>query len=263
MLAAVVLAQPEPEPVEVMAELEEYPEQEVDRDQEADPEQDPEVEPTYLEDIPEDVVGGTVAKPNSWPWQVSLQSSRGSHFCGGTLIKKNWVMTAAHCVDSPGLSRVVAGEHDLQTSSGREQNINVARVYIHPRWNARRLASGFDIALLRLSSDAQLNKYVALGFLPPSGQILPNNNRCYITGWGLTSTGGSLSPQLKQALLPVVDYKTCTGPDWWGRTVKRNMVCAGGGALSGCNVSENNKTEQFCMLFLPPTMCDVRPMCGL
>lgn len=65
-----MLAQPEPEPVEIMAELEEYPEQEVDRDQEAEPEQDPEAEPTYLEDIPEDVVGGTVAKPNSWPWQV-------------------------------------------------------------------------------------------------------------------------------------------------------------------------------------------------
>lgn len=46
----------------------------------------------------------------------------------------------------------------------------------------------YDIALLRLSSDATLNSYVQLGSLPPSGQILPNNNLCYVTGWGRTSS---------------------------------------------------------------------------
>lgn len=46
----------------------------------------------------------------------------------------------------------------------------------------------YDIALLQLSSEATLNSYVQLGSLPPSGQILPNNNLCYITGWGRTSS---------------------------------------------------------------------------
>lgn len=46
----------------------------------------------------------------------------------------------------------------------------------------------FDIALLRLSTEATLNSHVQLGSLPPSGQILPNNNLCYITGWGRTSS---------------------------------------------------------------------------
>lgn len=43
---------------------------EAESEPETDPEQDPEVEPVFLKDGPEDVVGGTVAKPNSWPWQV-------------------------------------------------------------------------------------------------------------------------------------------------------------------------------------------------
>ncbi|XP_056292616.1 elastase-1-like [Pseudoliparis swirei] len=92
----------------------------------------------------------------------------------------------------------------------------------------------FVLALLRLSSDASLNSDVQLAALPPNGQVLPHNNPCYISGWGRTQTGGQLSAQLKQASLPIVDYKTCTSYGWWGSTVKNSMVCAGGGRNSGC-----------------------------
>lgn len=42
------------------------------------------------------VVGGRAAPAKSWPWLVSLQH-QGQHFCGGALIAKQWVLTAAHC----------------------------------------------------------------------------------------------------------------------------------------------------------------------
>ena len=48
-------------------------------------------------------MGGEEASPNSWPWQVSIQAKkpvgfyRRSHICGGTLINKEWVLSAAHC----------------------------------------------------------------------------------------------------------------------------------------------------------------------
>ncbi|XP_020485046.2 elastase-1 [Labrus bergylta] len=195
-------------------------------------------QPRYLEDNLERVVGGEVARPNSWPWQISLQYRSGSRFyhtCGGTLIQRGWVMTAAHCVDSNREWRVVIGEHDLNSNSGMEQIKTVSRVYIHQGWDSSNVANGFDIALLRLSSDATLNSNVQLGSLPPSGQILPHNNLCYITGWGRTSTGGSLSSQLKQAFLPLVGHETCSSGDWWGSTVLPIMVCGGGGAEAGCN----------------------------
>uniref|UniRef100_A0A672J227 pancreatic elastase n=1 Tax=Salarias fasciatus TaxID=181472 RepID=A0A672J227_SALFA len=195
-------------------------------------------QPRYLEEMSQRVIGGEVASPNSWPWQVSLQFvSDGSYYltCGGTLIRANWVLTAAHCVDTSRTWRVLLGEHDLFSNSGREQELDVSQVFIHSNWNSDSLDSGYDIALLKLSSSATLNSYVQLGSLPPSGQILPNNNLCYITGWGLTSTGGSISAQLKQAYLPLVDYKTCSSSGWWGSTVKNTMVCGGGGAESGCN----------------------------
>ncbi|XP_029358703.1 elastase-1-like [Echeneis naucrates] len=195
-------------------------------------------QPRYLEDSLERVVGGEVAVPNSWPWQISLQYRSGSryyHTCGGSLIERRWVMTAAHCVDTARTWRVVLGEHDLNTNSVTEQIATVANVYIHPGWNSGSVANGYDIALLRLSSEVTLNSYVQLASLPPSGQILPHNNFCYITGWGRTSTGGSLSATLKQAHLPLIDHATCSSSSWWGSTVKTTMVCAGGAAEAGCN----------------------------
>ncbi|KAF3690115.1 Elastase-1 [Channa argus] len=80
-----------------------------------------------------------------------------------------------------------------------------------------------------------LTSYVKLASLPRFGEILPHNNPCYITGYGRISTGGSMSSRMKQASLPIVDHQTCTSSGWWGSTVKTTMICAGGGAQSGCN----------------------------
>ena len=58
------------------------------------------------------VVNGQDAAPHSWPWQISLRV-RGGHICGGSLIRDNWIVTAAHCVDSnpnPSGYTVVVGK---------------------------------------------------------------------------------------------------------------------------------------------------------
>uniref|UniRef100_A0A8C9WFZ2 pancreatic elastase n=1 Tax=Scleropages formosus TaxID=113540 RepID=A0A8C9WFZ2_SCLFO len=186
------------------------------------------VKPQYMEALQDRVVGGSVAKPHAWPWQISLQYlSRGSYYhnCGGSLVRRGWVMTAAHCVSIGRVRRVFL---TLYMGSAIEPLffcLIVVTVY----------AIKDDIALLRLSSNVTLNSYVQLASLPTPGQILPNNNPCYITGWGSTQTGGPLSDVLKQAYLPVRNYETCSRSDWWGSIVKKSMVCAGGSRNSGCS----------------------------
>ncbi|KAK2495576.1 hypothetical protein MC885_001107 [Smutsia gigantea] len=197
------------------------------------------------QDFPGDarVVGGTEASRNSWPSQISLQYLSGGswhHTCGGTLIRQNWVMTAAHCVDSQMTFRVVVGDHNLSQNDGTEQYVNVQRIVVHPNWRSSNVAAGYDIALLRLAQSVTLNSYVQLGVLPREGTILANNSPCYITGWGRTRTNGQLAQTLQQAYLPSVDYAICSSSSYWGSTVKNTMVCAGGdGVRSGCQGLSN------------------------
>ncbi|XP_029803795.1 chymotrypsin-like elastase family member 3B isoform X2 [Suricata suricatta] len=141
------------------------------------------------------VVNGEDAVPYSWPWQVSLQYKKDGAF--------------------------------HHTCGGS---------LIAPDWvmTAGHCVSN-DIALIKLSRSAQLGDAVQLACLPPAGDILPNGEPCYISGWGRLYTGGPLPDKLQQALLPVVDYDHCSQRDWWGSSVKKTMVCAGGDIHSGCN----------------------------
>ena len=52
------------------------------------------------------IVGGTDAKPGDWPWQGMLRTSSGFPFCGGTLVKPEWLVTAAHCIETQTTSSV-------------------------------------------------------------------------------------------------------------------------------------------------------------
>lgn len=62
------------------------------------------------------VVGGVNAEKGSWPWQAIIKLN-GKGICGGTLIAKKWVLTAAHCMKVSG--REVA-ESELEVILGKQ-----------------------------------------------------------------------------------------------------------------------------------------------
>lgn len=46
------------------------------------------------------IIGGHDAPPEKYPYQVSLKTSGiNTHFCGGAIISKKYVITAAHCLE--------------------------------------------------------------------------------------------------------------------------------------------------------------------
>ena len=46
------------------------------------------------------MVAGEEAVRGSWPWQTALvKKDLGLVYCGGTLIHRQWVLTAGHCIE--------------------------------------------------------------------------------------------------------------------------------------------------------------------
>ncbi|XP_073670702.1 ovochymase-2 [Paramisgurnus dabryanus] len=188
------------------------------------------------------IVNGEPAKAHSWPWQVSMQvwpesqpSPTFFHTCGGTLIHKNWVMTAAHCfiryADELHRWKMCLGKHNLTFSEPNEQCFNVLGIYRHEGFRYPNVPTvEFDVALVRLDGEALATDFVNFACLPSVEEVLPGGKACYATGWG-DETGNSTAPKVAEALnqvaLPVVPYDTCKRMDYWWFQVKPSMICCG------------------------------------
>uniref|UniRef100_A0A671XJ82 Zgc:100868 n=1 Tax=Sparus aurata TaxID=8175 RepID=A0A671XJ82_SPAAU len=198
------------------------------------------------------ILGGSqVAPAGAWPWQVSLQTG-GSHFCGGSLINNQWVLSAAHFVD-------IATPVELSQSLGRQsqEGLNpnavsrtVAQIINHPNYNPSTFDN--DISLLRLSSTVEFNNFIRPVCLAASDSTFFNGTDSWVTGWGTIGSGVPLpSPQnLMEVEVPVVGNRQCNCDYGVGR-ITDNMICAGlreGGRDScqgdsgGPMVSKQNRT---------------------
>ncbi|XP_067035363.1 MAM and LDL-receptor class A domain-containing protein 1-like [Acropora muricata] len=173
------------------------------------------------------IVGGTVARPGSWPWQAMLlRASSRTQFCGGTLVSNKVVITAAHCVPGGAASfKIRLGAHYRTSSStGYEQDFDVDKLIVHPSYGSP-LRFSHDIAIVKLSRSALLNKRVHPACLPFAVPPPASGTRCWITGWGTLSSGGSQPNQLMQVSVPIVSRQQCNGA--YPRKIHDSMVCAG------------------------------------
>ena len=174
-------------------------------------------------DIKHEIVGGVVAEKGEFPFQVSLQSTSGSHFCGGSLIKKNWVLTAAHCVGRN--MQIVAGLHDQKDRTGTE-TFTPKRVIPHPQYNRSTL--DYDYALIELSADSQFRPVD----LNSSEIAIPEGDQpaynVWTAGWGATREGSySLPNLLNKVEVPLVTTKVCNESVAYNNKVTDRMICAG------------------------------------
>ncbi|NXU88268.1 TMPS5 protease, partial [Xiphorhynchus elegans] len=204
------------------------------------------------------VVGGADVPPGRWPWQVSVcQGSQ--HRCGGSVLAREWILTAAHCVHRypwgspcppqvPVLaalwsvlmcSCVLLSSRRLQASAWlvfagfithgslrQEAGVSVQEIIHHPLYNDNSL--DYDIALMKLRVPLNFSSAIRAVCLPPSHQDLLQGTQCWVSGWGYTTPDqAQVAGTLKEALVPLIGTKRCNSSCMYSGELTARMLCAG------------------------------------
>ena len=117
------------------------------------------------------IIGGENADPHQFPFQVAL-TYYDYFFCGGSLITRNHVLTAAHCTDymvqvgAAGSDdfQVLISEHDFSDMGDCQYSVGISRIIQHPNYNASNL--DFDYSILELERPVSCSQYVSPVCLP-------------------------------------------------------------------------------------------------
>ncbi|CAH1255087.1 PRSS2 [Branchiostoma lanceolatum] len=169
------------------------------------------------------IVGGEQASAGEFPYQASLQQ-HGNHFCGGTLLNSQWVLSAAHCQVSANSLTVVLGEHDLSRNEGHEQTVQAQQVIVHPNYNDNTLNN--DIMLIKLQHPVTINNWVSPASVPSS--MVSPGTMLTVTGWGNTLSSGSNYPdRLQKVDVPKIARADCNAANAYDGEITNKMFCAG------------------------------------
>lgn len=180
-------------------------------------------------DAEERIIGGDETTVYDFPHQVSIRNRPifcpqcpYSHFCGGSIIAKDKVLTAAHCVDDREAKTfaVVAGSNNRAGADGFI--VKVKAIYMHEKYDIWSVDN--DIAILHLAQELPMTyktQPIEMADVLPAAEELAT-----ITGWGETVLNGDYSDQLRFVDVPILDHNECQSAYKY-ENITNNMVCAG------------------------------------
>lgn len=184
-----------------------------------------------------EIVGGAPTSIGTRPFQVALFP--GGSICGASIIHPNYLLTAAHCLDSltPGDPLSVRVGSSTYNSGGTVRSGTfpsggaIENVAIHEDWDP--WASSNDLAVVVLTNPLPMSSNVQRVRLIEPGAAMnrfwTTNKPAIVSGWGTTCwLSCNLSTGLRQVSVPVVSNATCGSNTAYGSWFNgTTMVCAG------------------------------------
>jgi len=177
------------------------------------------------------IVGGTDVPAGKYPWLVQLQVGTG--LCGGTLIRPNWVLTAAHCLAELGGTNQAVFAPDIDVLVGSValdggRAIGVTQAIIFPDYAVGSRGELIrDVALLHLAEAVDITP-IPLATATEVEAALAAGQLATVAGWGATSEGGDVAETLQEVSLPLVTNAACANLLREFFTITDVMLCAGG-----------------------------------
>uniref|UniRef100_W8BJ10 Serine protease easter n=1 Tax=Ceratitis capitata TaxID=7213 RepID=W8BJ10_CERCA len=186
------------------------------------------------------IYGGRIASIDEFPWTARLiyisNDNDVDYSCGGSLINKDFVLTAAHCVHKSNVESkwffkgVRLGEWNTTTDvdcdidcAPPHSDIDCPEIIIHDKYNPNTYKN--DIALLRLEKSVAPTKFIQPVCLPSKSSQTRNyqNEEVEVAGWGKTETSEHSEVKMK-ATLRVLNSTICDTK--FRKSV--NVICAQG-----------------------------------
>jgi secreted trypsin-like serine protease len=170
-------------------------------------------------DIQEDqqnsrIINGLSAKRGQFPYNVYIlltKTNNKSPACGGSLIKMNWILTAAHCMTNVTSGLIYAGTVDLANGPFSSINyFNRSQIFVHPGYTTSNVQN--DIALIKLNEVIPCNKFVGIIDLPCNCESLYDLDEldAIVMGFGLTNINESTtSTTMKYTDLQIISNSMC------------------------------------------------------
>jgi secreted trypsin-like serine protease len=180
------------------------------------------------------IVGGTAVPNGNYPFMAYVKLYRNgkrSGFCAGSLIDRNSVLTAAHCLLNTTGAVVVVGRSDLRKKN-RGQEIGASRPFIHPRF----IGNGYDAGVLKLRRPVKGIKPIKLATAKQNNLEKPGHILT-AAGWGVMKQRPDILPKrMHDVSVPVVSDSRA----------KRAYQSQGPKYLPSLNVAAGKKGKSPC-----------------